>query len=46
MSKKSRSVRRVEAEERAKSYTYENSKAKRLGTGTKEQWEKRRNKVK
>ena len=35
---KTKSQKRQEALERAKDYTWERSKAKRLGTLTKEQW--------
>lgn len=45
MTKKSREERRYDAEYRAKHYTWENSKAKRLGTATKEQWTKRQTKL-
>lgn len=39
MTKKTKEVKRIEAETRALSYTWENSKAKRLGTANQEQWE-------
>jgi hypothetical protein len=39
MSTKSKLEKREAAEARATSYTWENSKAKRLGTKTKEEWE-------
>lgn len=38
---KSKQQKREEALERAKHYTWENSKAKRKGTMTKEQWEEK-----
>jgi hypothetical protein len=38
---KTKQVKRIEAETRAMSYKYEDSKACRLETATKEQWEKR-----
>lgn len=42
---KSKEIKRKEALERAKNYTYENSRAKRLGTATKEEWEAKRNEL-
>ena len=41
MSKKSKAEKRQDAEVRASQYTWENSKAKRLGTATQAEWEKR-----
>ncbi len=38
MTKKSKSLKRTEAETRAISYTWENSKAKRKGTSTEAEW--------
>lgn len=39
---KSKTQKRQEAKARAQKYTYKNSRAKRLGTQTEEQWEKSR----
>jgi hypothetical protein len=38
-------MRQQEAQVRAKAYTYENSKAKRLGTATKAEWEAKQSKL-
>jgi len=38
MSKKSKALKRTEAETRAVCYTWDNSKAKRLGTCTEAEW--------
>jgi len=39
MSKKTKEQKRNEAIKRAKSYTWDNSKAKRKGTMTQDEWE-------
>lgn len=41
---KHRDEKRIEAEGRAKHYAYENSRAKRLGTKTEEEWNEALNK--
>ena len=38
---KSKALKRQDAEVRASQYTWENSKAKRLGKGTQAEWEAR-----
>ncbi len=43
--KKSREERRIEAAGRAKSYTWANSKAKRLGTSTEKEWSERNSQI-
>ena len=43
---KNRDERRIEAEGREKHYKYEDSKAKRLGTKTEDEWNEARNKSK
>lgn len=42
---KTKAQKRAEAVERLKLATYDNSKAKRLGTLTKDEWEARRQKI-
>jgi hypothetical protein len=42
---KTKAIKRKEALVRATKYTYSNSRAKRLGTATQEQWEEANNKL-
>jgi len=45
MTLKSKALKRTEAETRAISYTWENSKAKRTGKGTEADWAEKNKKI-